>query len=61
MTPRDLLELDVLERTDSPDIAAYVGEAIQAMIEHRAAELAWVMGVPPEMLMPTLWEMVEVG
>jgi hypothetical protein len=59
MTPRDELELNVLERTGDPTIAEDVGACVQAMLEAQAASLAPIMGVPPEMLMADLWEMVD--
>ena len=60
MTPRDELELNVLERTGDVDIAEYIGSVMQWAVEHEAERLSFMMGVSAELLMPDLWEMVEV-
>lgn len=57
MTPRDVLELNVLERTSDPDVAEVVGNVTQFWLEQHAEQLSPIMGVPPEMLMDYLWEM----
>lgn len=59
MTPRDELELNTLERTGDPELAAYIGGVVQRLIEDEAELLERVMGVPAEMLMPLLWEEVD--
>lgn len=61
VTPRDELELNVLERTGDPEAAAFVGEAVQTILEAQADALSWVMGVPAELLMPELWNSVETS
>lgn len=58
-TPRDELELTVLEHTGYIDIAEHVADAVQRILEAHAELLAPIMGVPAEMLMPDLWEGVQ--
>jgi hypothetical protein len=61
VTPRDELELNILERTGDPDIAEDVGNVVQMLLEAKAKSLAWVMGVEPSMLVPLLWEEVATS